>query len=260
MSRWWRRGRLVLTAVLAGLFVVGVAGQGRTSRAQTPPTSPAAADGTEAQLAAQGRRLYLDGCSSCHGYDARGIPGRGPSLRGVGELAADFYLRTRRMPMEDPHNEPVRRAQSFYSEQQIRQLEAYVGSFGGPRIPRVDPQSGVLSRGKELFTENCAGCHQIVARGGIVPGAFIPDLQPSKAIDVAEAVEVGPYVMPRFTTLTQDDVNALARYVESTHDPQDRGGWGLGHIGPVPEGMVTFLLGMAVLLLGIRIIGERTTE
>ena len=35
-------------------------------------------------LVAQGKALYEDGCSSCHGLDARGITGRAPSLRGVG--------------------------------------------------------------------------------------------------------------------------------------------------------------------------------
>ena len=41
---------------------------------------------------------------------------------------------------------------------------------------------------------------------------------------------------------------------------QDDGGWGIGHLGPIPEGMVTWLLGLAALVLAIRLIGERTTE
>lgn len=260
MRRWSRRLRIGLAVLLAGLAVVSVSGHDFTSQAQTPSTAPSADRRPSGALLTAGRRLYMDDCASCHAADLRGIPQRGPNLRGVGEVSADFYLRTHRMPMENPRNEPVHRQQTFYSDAQIRALERYVGSFGGPRIPTVHPERGDVARGKELFTENCAGCHQIMGEGGIVPGAAIPNLKESEPIDVAEAVAVGPYVMPKFTTLTRSDVNDLARYVQSAQNPDDRGGWGIGHIGPVPEGMVTFLLGMAALLLGLRIIGERTTE
>lgn len=207
---------------------------------------------------ARGRELYLEGCSDCHGIGAQGIPGRAPSLIGVGEIAADFYLRTGRMPMADPEDQP-RRAESPYTEEQIDALIAYVRSFGGPPIPEVHPERGSRALGLEVFTFKCAGCHQIVGQGGIMPVGVAPDLQVAEPIDVAEAVRIGPYVMPAFPDLTQHEIDSLAAYVEYTEDPQDRGGWGIGHLGPVPEGMVTWLLAAAVLLLVIRLIGERTT-
>jgi len=83
---------------------------------------------------ARGRALYVSGCASCHGDDARGIPERGPSLRGAGALAADFYLRTGRMPLAEPRDEPVR-TRPAYSSGQIDDLVAYVGSLGGPPVP-----------------------------------------------------------------------------------------------------------------------------
>src|SRR5690242_3590906 len=58
-----------------------------------------------------GAQLFASNCSSCHGSlgngvappsrirGAGGIKGQGPSLRGVGALAADFYLRTGYMPL-----------------------------------------------------------------------------------------------------------------------------------------------------------------
>jgi ubiquinol-cytochrome c reductase cytochrome c subunit len=69
-------------------------------------------------------------------------------------------------------------------------------------------------------------------------------------------------VMPRFGERQLDDTElaSVTRYVLSTRDPDDRGGWGIGHLGPIPEGMVTWLLGLAAIVLAIRIIGERTTE
>ena len=209
-------------------------------------------------IVAEGRRLFVDGCSSCHGEDARGISGRAPSLRGVGAAAADFYLGTGRMPIDDPDDEPIR-AKSPYDPEQRRTLVAYVAQFGGPPIPKVDPAKGSLSQGLELFTEHCASCHQVVARGGMVTGAVVPDLQESEPETVAEAIEVGPYLMPNFRgQFDQKQVDSLARYVEYTKEPEDRGGWGIGNIGPVPEGMVAWLLAGGALLLTIRLIGERT--
>ena len=209
-------------------------------------------------IVAEGRRLFVDGCSSCHGEDARGLPGRAPSLRGVGAAAADFYLGTGRMPIDDPDDQPIR-AKSPYDPEQRRALVAYVAQFGGPLIPEVDPAKGSLSQGLELFTEHCASCHQVVARGGMVTGGVVPDLQESEPETVAEAIEVGPYLMPNFRgQFDQKQVDSLARYVEYTKEPEDRGGWGIGNIGPVPEGMVAWLLAGGALLLTIRLIGERT--
>ena len=54
------------------------------------------------------------------------------------------------------------------------------------------------------------------------------------------------------------DIDSIARYVHSTQSPDDRGGWGIGRIGPIPEGMVAWLLAAAALLLIARLIGERT--
>jgi ubiquinol-cytochrome c reductase cytochrome c subunit len=234
--------RIALALALAAAALVSLGAGG------APGASP---------LEQQGRSLFVDGCSSCHGMDARGIPGRGPSLRGVGELSADFYLRTGRMPLAQPEDQP-RRAPSPYSRHEIDALVAYVGSFGGPAIPRVDAASGDIARGFEVFGERCAGCHQIVARGGITTRGVVPGLEDSKPVDVAEAVHIGPYVMPHFRNLSGSDVASLARYVESTHDPVDRGGWGIGHVGPIPEGMVAWLLAAFALVLVIRLIGERT--
>jgi len=45
--------------------------------------------------------------------------------------------------------------------------------------------------------------------------------------------------------------------VLSTRHPPDRGGWGIGNIGPIPEGMVAWLLAGAALLIIARLLGER---
>ena len=263
---------VLCAAVAATIWLGALASRPATSAAQgAGPTGGASAPGggagataapggSRARLIAEGRRLFLSGCSSCHGDDARGIPGTAPSLRGVGAASADFYVRTGRMPLQDPHDQPQRK-ESFYDAHEIDALVAYVGSFGGPPIPRVDPAAGDLAEGLQVFGEQCAGCHQIVGRGGITTGAWIPGLQDASAVDVAEALTIGPYVMPSLRSqLTARQVDSLARYVLWTRQPDDVGGWGIGHIGPVPEGMVAWLLAGTALLLTIRLIGERTTR
>jgi ubiquinol-cytochrome c reductase cytochrome c subunit len=246
--------------VRVGLALVLAAGAIAAAAGADAPAQPAAgAARQDPRLVAQGQRLFAEGCSSCHGPDARGIRGVAPSLHGVGAASADFYLRTGRMPLDDPKDEPVR-GDPAYPRAQIDALVAYVASFGGPPIPKVDAAAGRISEGLELFTEHCAGCHQVVGQGGIVTRGVVPELQDSKPVDVAEAIEVGPYVMPHFRDLTRDEVSSLARYATYTGHPEDRGGWGIGHIGPIPEGMVAWLLAGAALLLVIRLIGERTAE
>jgi ubiquinol-cytochrome c reductase cytochrome c subunit len=265
-----RRALLALAAfACAGLALIAFSAGGgpQASGAGSAATESAPATGSQSAAVAagaalaRGRALFVSSCSACHGMGAEGIPGRGPSLRGVGALAADFYLRTGRMPLPSPRAQPLRTRPAFRAAQ-ITDLVAYVGSFGGPAIPTVQPAAGSLQRGHSLFALDCAGCHTIQAQGGIVTGAVVPSLEPATPRQIAEAIRVGPYVMPRFDAaeLSASDVNSIARYVQSTKSPQDSGGWGLGRIGPIPEGMVAWLLAGAALLLIARLLGERTGD
>jgi len=207
---------------------------------------------------ATGRELFREGCSSCHGLNGEGVPQRGPSLHGVGAAAADFYLSTGRMPLVTPGQEPER-SRPEYSDAHIDALVAYVASLGGgPPVPSPDPAAGNVAEGQRIFTESCSGCHQIEARGGVVTGGFSPSLQSASTRQIYEAVRLGPWVMPAFdrAQLSDAQLASVAKYVRSTRHPDDRGGWGLSNTGPVPEGMVTWLLGAASLLVVARIIGK----
>jgi ubiquinol-cytochrome c reductase cytochrome c subunit len=207
-----------------------------------------------------GRQLFVEGCSSCHGFDARGVPGKGPDLHGAGASAADFYLRTGRMPLDVPTGEQPLRGEPEYAERDIRAIVAYIGSLGGPAVPQVHPEQGNLSEGQHAFTTYCAGCHQIMGEGGVVTGAVPPDLKEATPTQVAEAVRIGPYLMPAFDSrqIDRHTLNSIALYVQQVvQRPPDRGGWGIGHIGPIPEGMIAWLLAGSALLLVARVIGER---
>ncbi|HEX3454588.1 MAG TPA: c-type cytochrome [Gaiellaceae bacterium] len=256
------RAVLTLTVVaVLGLVAVGPA-------ASSTPKDP---------LAAYGDHLYGEYCLGCHGGNAAGRydepssatgagPGRaqgqqggiGPSLRGVGALAADFYLRTGYMPLRQVGLQP-RRQPVLLSDHQIEALVAYIATFGGPPIPTPKPERGNLSQGQALFTENCAGCHQVMAQGGYVTGAVPPALVQATPRQVAEAVRVGPYVMPKFSqrAISNRQLDSIVRYVEFTKSPTRPGGWGLGFVGPVPEGLVTWFVAMPLLIGLCLLLGRR---
>jgi ubiquinol-cytochrome c reductase cytochrome c subunit len=218
---------------------------------QPTPSSPA--------LIGEGRGLFAAGCSSCHGLDLQGRAGVAPSLVGVGAGPVDFYLSTGRMPLESPRQEPLR-TKPHYTAAQIRALVAYVSAFGGPPAPDVEPARGDLALGLHDFTLDCAGCHQVVARGGLTVGALVPDLQSATPTQIAEAVRMGPYLMPHFDShqLDQHALDSVARYVLWTRAPVNKGGWGIYNLGPIPEGMVAWFLALVALVLVARLIGERT--
>ena len=210
----------------------------------------------------RGEHLYGRYCLSCHGARGAGTnrgDRKGPPLRGVGALAPDFYLRTGYMPLQDAGDQP-RRSRVLFSEQEIEALVAYVASLGqGPGVPRPHPERGSLSDGQQLFTDHCAGCHQVVTEGGYLTGGVAPPLEEATATQVAEAIRIGPYVMPRFSPrqLSPHDVDSIVRYVQWAKHPDDRGGWAIGHLGPVPEGLITWFLAAATLVAVCMVIGRR---
>ncbi|MBV9681242.1 MAG: c-type cytochrome [Solirubrobacterales bacterium] len=271
--------RLSLAVILAAASIVGLAAppsQGQTSPTNpnggaahefNPPTkspeAPAPGDPTKSfpdspGLRALGYTLYQGTCASCHGIALQGTPGVAPSLRGVGPGPVDFYLSTGRMPLDQPKSQPLRNPPLF-NRAKIYALIAYISAFGGPRAPTADPAKGDLTYGFHQFTLNCAGCHQIVARGGITVNAQVPDLAQATPQEIAEAVRMGPYLMPHFDAkqINQHALDSIVRYVLWTRSPINAGGWGIYNIGPIPEGIVAWFIGLAALVIVARLIGER---
>lgn len=209
--------------------------------------------------AADGKQVFGRYCASCHGGDGSGLADRGPSLHGVGALAADFYLRTGYMPLKRTGLQP-RRSRRLLTDAQIAALVRYVASLGGgPAVPHPHPERGNVSAGMALFRSHCAGCHQIVAEGGYVTNAVPPALGDATPTQIAEAVRIGPYVMPKFSTkaISNAELDSIIRYVEYAKHPDNRGGWALGNVGPIPEGLVSWFIAGSALLGVCLVIGKR---
>jgi ubiquinol-cytochrome c reductase cytochrome c subunit len=210
-----------------------------------------------AQPAEDGRGLYLVHCASCHGADGTGVPERGPSLQPEGRAAADFVLRTGRMPLADPDIQP-KRGPVRLTEAEIRALVDYVGEIGdGPDVPAIDPDRGSLSDGARTFRINCAACHVSSGAGApIGTGGIAASLMESTPTQVGEAVLIGPGAMPVFGVMTDQDLDDLAAYVEHLQEEDTTGATSLGGVGPVAEGLAAWTVGIGAIVALTRWIGS----
>jgi ubiquinol-cytochrome c reductase cytochrome c subunit len=239
---------LLAAAVLGSALLIGLAGAGSAGSGSGGQDDDSNSE-QDADLVTRGRRLFRTGCSSCHGADGDGTD-IAPSLVGVGAAAADFQLSTGRMPDTDPDAEPESKPPA-YEPDEIDALVAYVASLGpGPPIPDVKNPAGDLTEGAELFLLNCAACHSAGANGGALSsGRNAPTLHGATSVEIAEAMRTGPGEMPRFgpDTLSDKQVNSIVKYVRYLRDPEDPGGFSLGRVGPITEGLVALLFGLVVL-------------
>ena len=241
------------------LLALGLLGALYTAFA-APKSTAADNPGTAQSMAVkEGRELYLQGCSTCHGLGLQGGAG-GPSLIGVGEASVIFQVESGRMPMKYGAAQAPRKKPK-YTIAQIDQLAAYIGSHGGgPTIPKGDLTDGDLQEGGELFRTNCASCHNFAGAGGALSyGQYAPSLSESSPRVIYGAMASGPENMPRFSDnqLTPEEKKAVVNYVQFVSKAPQPGGNDLGRYGPVPEGLVIWLVGITA-LVGITLwIGAR---
>jgi ubiquinol-cytochrome c reductase cytochrome c subunit len=238
--------------ILGGLYSAYAPGVGR---AEDTPTLSAAAQ--------RGKDLYVSSCISCHGQNAQGVQGRGPSLIGVGSAAVEFQVNTGRMPLARQEAQAERKQPQF-TEQEAADLGAYIQEMGGgPQLPsaasidedvrKAGEDDKTLAHGGELYRVNCSSCHGFGTGGGALSsGKFAPSLHQSTSRDMYAAMLTGPQNMPVFgnNQLSPDDKAAIIAYVQHLNrdSASDPGGWAIGRFGPVPEGLVIFLVGIAALV------------
>jgi ubiquinol-cytochrome c reductase cytochrome c subunit len=229
---------VLLGLVLVGAIYATITGSGDSAASTTPTTS-------QAQIA-KGREIFQMTCATCHGLMAQGTA-VAPSLIGVGSAAVDFQVSTGRMPAKETGAENDRKPPQL-NKTQTRQVADYIASLaGGPAIPTpamVSTSGTDLALGQELFTADCAQCHNFVGAGGaLTDGKSAPPLTEATPTQIYEAMLTGPEAMPVFnnTTITPDEKRDIIAYVTQTRVTPNPGGFSLGRIGPVTEGLVAFL-------------------
>jgi ubiquinol-cytochrome c reductase cytochrome c subunit len=255
---------LALPLLLAAAVGAAVLLQGRAGASDDDPLGYVVdrAALRQREVIERGQELFAVRCVSCHDDDGSGIEGLAPDIRGQGAAGAHYCITSGRMPAEEGLPDQSERKESPFSDDDITALVAYVASLGdGPAIPEVDPASGDLARGGELFRLNCAACHQAALAGGALSyGRNAPTLQPVTAVQIAEALELGPGQMPVFDYFTDDEVNSLIAYIQDLQEDDSPGGFSLGRIGPIPEGFVAIVGGLGLTILFAVWIGKRRLQ
>ena len=259
LSRRRRHRAAGLVVVLLGLLAVGA-----VYSALVPGSKATADDSAQSQQIEEGRKLFAVGCASCHGLNAEGgnVPNSktkiaAPSLIGVGAAAVDFQVGTGRMPAQQTGAQ-IPRKPPTYSEAETAALAAYVASLApGAPIPAESAYDiskateEQVTRGGELFRTNCTACHNFAGQGGALPqGRYAPTVMGVDYKYIYEAMLTGPQQMPVFSdhVLTPQDKRDVIAYIKGMEEQSDPGGFSLGRLGPVTEGLFGWLFGIGALV------------
>jgi ubiquinol-cytochrome c reductase cytochrome c subunit len=233
------------------LILVGLVTTGGAYAMFTSTATAETAAVTQATVE-EGQALFAANCATCHGMNAEGTKD-GPSLHGVGAASVDFQVATGRMPLAFQGPQGAQKPPQFTAEQTLA-LAEYVASLApGPAIPddRYLTGEGDIANGGVLFRVNCAMCHNVAGAGGaLTEGKYAPGLHGVEAVHIYEAMITGPQNMPVFNdaNITPDekaDIISYLKYMEANPSP---GGYGLGSIGPVSEGLFIWIFGLGAIV------------
>ncbi len=247
-----KRGRRSPLASVA-LIVIGLISTGGvyalfTGTASAEPTSVSTQSSVD-----DGKKLFASNCATCHGLSAEGLTGVGPSLYGVGAASVDFQVGTGRMPLANQGPQAEKKTPQF-TDAQVKSLAAYVASLApGPALPSATylTANGNTSTGAELFRVNCAMCHNVGGAGGaLTEGKYAPALADILPVHIYEAMVTGPQSMPVFndrniTPEQKADIITYLKYLDKNPSP---GGFDLGGIGPVSEGLFIWIFGLGAVV------------
>ena len=262
----------------AAALTLGLSGAGLLASALAPNAQVATAQRDDQALIQEGKEIYDVACITCHGANLQGVADRGPSLIGTGEGAVYFQVNSGRMPMMS-NDAQAERKKPRYTEDQALALAAYVAANGGGPELVYNPdgtlakeelrgknydgkvQEADVARGGELFRLNCASCHNFTGRGGALSsGKYAPVLDPANEQEIYQAMLTGPQNMPKFSDrqLSADEKKDIIAFIKSTKETPSPGGWSLGGLGPVSEGIAMWMIGISLVAAGAMWIGSRS--
>jgi ubiquinol-cytochrome c reductase cytochrome c subunit len=158
-----------------------------------------------------------------------------------------------------------------FNETQIAALAAFVASLGaGPAIPEdkwttvIKPgtpeNNRAIATGGEIFRVNCAMCHNFAGAGGaLTRGKYSPALDEATPRQIYEAMVTGPQSMPVFNdrNISPEGKQQVISYLAAQRDQTNVGGYSLGNLGPVSEGLFAWVFGLGVLIAGAVWLGKK---
>ena len=133
-------------------------------------------------------------------------------------------------------------------------LERARSARSSPTSPRSAPgrRSRSRTRQRGSLADGLRALHRALRRlppgrrrrAATSPARVAPPLADATAVQIAEAVRIGPYLMPRFSQRGDLEPRSSTRSspTSSTRSTRTTAAAGrIGHLGPVPEGLVTWL-------------------
>ena len=194
--------------------------------ATTSSPSPASVDAPPSPD--PGAVVFAENCSGCHG--AVGGGGFGPPLLTAGSSSLVVTM-VERGGIDMP---------SFADALDPDEIRA-VADHVSQKLAAPVTRTAQAAEGGEIFRLYCSGCHGATGAGGaLTMGGNAPPLRDYPPAEALAAMYYGRRNMPAFVKGTLDlrQQTAVALYVEVLADPPSPGGFGLGYVGPVSEGMV----------------------
>ena len=251
-----RRGPLAgLVVLLLGLLMTG---------SLYAAFSPAQADQTQSSTDQAAARAVSSSSSAAPSATGRTVRASRPrtATRSAPRSSASAPRRStsRSAPAACRWPSPVRRPRARSRSTPTRrspQLAAYVASLGpGPSVPTASDYSTAgmsdeerqeaIVRGGQIFLTNCTACHNFEGSGGAMPrGGYAPKIRGVDPKYIYEAMLTGPQAMDSFSNgnLSPEEKRDVIAYLGSLNEAPGYGGFGLGGLGPVSEGLFALARG-----------------
>ena len=115
-----------------------------------------------------------------------------------------------------------------------------------------EERQAAIARGGQIFLTNCTACHNFAGRAARMPsGGYAPTLQRRRRASTStrpcSPARSRCRSSPTATCRPEDKRDVIA-YLESLEETPEYGGFGLGGLGPVTEGLFAWLVGIGVLV------------
>lgn len=208
---------------------------GRAKAQTTPPQPPAAfvhPVATGYQDAADGRAVFVQNCSGCHGENGNGRSAGGRALRPVAFNLAGFRVSDevvwRALEKGVPGSSMP--AWNDLPSSEFASVAAYVHSLGyAPDLTaaqRIAPDAVLMEAGRRIFDTHCTRCHgeNLDGRGPDGTG-YLP--RPANFHQVMPSYEASTRIMhegvpgsgmPAWPLLTTDEIQAVTFYMRSFYE------------------------------------------